>query len=430
MSERHRKLHELKQKFKAAYDDVALKQCTIDKCLSDPICAHTLQRGSILKYLSGIGERNSEGVYYLEDRVEYDFKNLKITSLQTLNKVDFKPISAASTFYGFCKMHDEVFNQEIENVNFDQSDRMAFYHSFRTFAHSLRKEAETLEYLSQKLLSDLESLPEKIDSVKEKMQKVNPVETIPDDLVLTEEEMIPLKKQFNELADSGYSTNDDVRKTMEQVMGGVLNKKSVTGKDIKELFIKANDFLTTNPTINDLDPVIEQLSGLLPPQMFDIKLNRGRLSHLFDTKQFGELSYFTNSITGVYPIAGAFVAGYLDNILAPFNDGYVVMPRYAVTFFPEPALNRSTFVIASYKENPNVNIFFSRLRIMNDSDFKQFISNLILLRGTNTFFSPRYWAKLLDDERQLILQRREFKKDTEFGIYNLGLNLFEIKFED
>ncbi|MCU0432155.1 MAG: hypothetical protein MUC87_01720 [Bacteroidia bacterium] len=431
MSERHRKLDELKQQYKAAYAELAVNQCTIDNCSETPIKAHTLQEGRILKYLKGIGERNQEGVYYLDDHVDYDFKNLKITSLHALNKIDFKPISEASTFYGFCKRHDEVFNQEIENVVFDGSRRMAFYHSFRTFSFGLRKETETMEYLTKKLFLDLESLPVSISSVRTQIDGVVPfLGMISDDFVYSKKEVNQFRQPFDELVDSGYLPNDDVRKNMTEFIGDFFERNSVTGKDIKEFFQKSASRLNTYGEVKQLETLIEQLSNILPPQLFEVKLRRTRLSHIFENKQYEEMTYFIRTLPYVFPVAGSFVAGYLDNILAPFNDGYVVMPRYALTFFPEPSQNRTVFIFGAYRENPNVALFYSRLNVKTDLEFQRFVSKLILLRGTNTFFAPRYWIKLTEEERALILKRKQLKNDTEFGIYDLELNLFQNKLID
>lgn len=431
MSERYRRFHELKKKFQNAHDEVSIKKCSIDNCVDVPINAHTIHKKGALKFLAGIGENNSEGVYYLDDKVEYDFKNLKITSIQAVNRIDFKSIALASTFYGFCKKHDEVFNQEIENVTYDESNRMAFYHTFRAHSYALHKEAEMLEYLCQKILVELNLLPAAVDTVKPQLDKIQPLlNTLPDNYILSEEQVGMFRNKFEDLASSDFSTDENIKREMHKFLDGAFSKESITGKDLKDVLQKGMDFFNSDPRISELDSVVTTLSNAVPPAAFGVRLTRTRLSHLFENKIHNEFLYFNHSITGAFPLTGTFVAGYLDNIVAPFSDGYVVMPKYAVTFFPEPKLNRTIFIFGSFKENPNVQIFYSRMRIMDDKSFKKFMSNLILLRGSNTYFSPRFWNKLTVAEREIIVKRKELKRDTDFGLYDLDLNLFDQKYKD
>lgn len=429
MSERLRKLQELKEKFSAVHEELKIKRCSLDNCIETPIKAHTIQERGALKYLAGIGEKNLEGVYYLDDTVKYDFENLKITSIQALNKLDFKAISTASTFYGFCKRHDEIFNKEIENVIYDGSDRMSFYHTFRTQACSLHKTSDILEHLNKVILAELQKLPANLSPLKEQMHKINSsLNGIPDAYVLTNEQVEDFRGKFEALGDTDFSTNGKIKKEMASFFTAFFSTGQVTGKYLKNLPNSLLNFLNTK--FSELMSLESLLVSSIPQALQELLNTRTRLSRSFENKTYNDFVYFSHSLKGIFPLAGAFVAGYLDHIISPDDDGSVMMPKYAVTFFPEPSLNRTTFIFGSFNENRNVSILYSKLRIKSDSEFGKFMSDLILNRGSNTYFSPRLWNKLSHAEREIIIQRKERRKDTDFGLYDLGLNIFDPRFID
>ena len=87
----------------------------------------------------------------IEDEVNGNNSIYTFTSFETSETrlIDtLKPIGkgVASTFFGFCDYHDNVLFSDIENFEFDESEKHLFLHSYRSFAHSYHRKQEELKW--------------------------------------------------------------------------------------------------------------------------------------------------------------------------------------------------------------------------------------------------------------------------------------------
>ncbi|MCR4030430.1 MULTISPECIES: hypothetical protein [Flavobacterium] len=100
--------------------------------------AHSIQRNGRLSIIES--EVNKNLSVYCFSHFKSDEKNL-ISDLVPLGKKE------ASTFYGFCDLHDTNLFSPIENFPFDIDSQMHFFlHSYRSFAHSYHKKKEELNF--------------------------------------------------------------------------------------------------------------------------------------------------------------------------------------------------------------------------------------------------------------------------------------------
>ncbi|WP_276496729.1 hypothetical protein [Pontibacter litorisediminis] len=77
---------------------------------------------------------------------------------------DLKPIGKkeASTFFGFCDYHDSKLFSDIENNQFDGSDKHLFLHSYRSFAHSYHRKNEEVKVYNNPDSEFVKILPPKL----------------------------------------------------------------------------------------------------------------------------------------------------------------------------------------------------------------------------------------------------------------------------
>ncbi len=113
-----------------------IKECFYHKkeeCNGKIKQAHSIQRN---KRLSIIDEE-IDG-----NKVLYTFTEFEIGKEEFIKKLVPIGKGKASTFFGFCDYHDTSLFSEIENKEFDDSDKHCFLHSYRSFAHSYHRKME------------------------------------------------------------------------------------------------------------------------------------------------------------------------------------------------------------------------------------------------------------------------------------------------
>lgn len=113
-----------------------IKECFYHKkeeCSGKIIQAHSIQRN---KRLSIIEEDINE------NKMLYTFTEFEIGKDEFIKKLIPIGKGKASTFFGFCNFHDTNLFSEIENKEFDDSDKHCFLHSYRSFAHSYHRKIE------------------------------------------------------------------------------------------------------------------------------------------------------------------------------------------------------------------------------------------------------------------------------------------------
>lgn len=104
------------------FKDTDFKMClgfNKAECDHGFIEAHSLQNNGVLNQIA-----KDNHVYYLD---------MNFDEQTTLPKLEFKlkGKNQASTFYGFCKHHDEIYFSKIEDVDYQNTDEQNFWFAFR-----------------------------------------------------------------------------------------------------------------------------------------------------------------------------------------------------------------------------------------------------------------------------------------------------------
>ena len=117
-----------------------IKQClhpNPEECDEKIIKAHSIQNNRILKRISTNGE-----VY-----MPLSKNNLPFVTIDRYGR------KVASVFTGFCKKHDKILFQPIEDRKFTKTEEQTFLYTYRTFAYEYHRKLEVnnfLEIMSQK----------------------------------------------------------------------------------------------------------------------------------------------------------------------------------------------------------------------------------------------------------------------------------------
>lgn len=133
------------------------KSCFInnDEC-NTIIKAHSVQENGELSKLMGIVDGKQQVLQFI-DNPETPYKDLKNIE-----------ITKASTFYGFCAKHDQIF-EPIDKNSFTSNIQKLFLYSFRSFAFSYHNIKSHQDYT----LNFVESLSEEISPLIDSLNKID-----------------------------------------------------------------------------------------------------------------------------------------------------------------------------------------------------------------------------------------------------------------
>jgi len=140
--EERERLNDLGKKAFSKDHENKQKSCFInnDEC-NGKMNAHSIQRKGQLSKLMGVVDGKEQVLQFIE--------NPK-TLIKELKPIDIKK---ASTFYGFCHKHDQIF-EPIDQNTFTSSKQEHFLYSFRSFAFSYHNVKSFQDYTSN-LVEDL-----------------------------------------------------------------------------------------------------------------------------------------------------------------------------------------------------------------------------------------------------------------------------------
>ena len=131
------KMHKL---IKESRNEAYIKHClhpNVKECDETIIKAHSIQNNRILKKISTNGEVC----------MPLSKNNLPIVAMDRYGR------KVASVFTGFCKKHDKILFQPIEDREFTKTEEQLFLYTYRTFAYEYHRKLEAnnfLEIMAQK----------------------------------------------------------------------------------------------------------------------------------------------------------------------------------------------------------------------------------------------------------------------------------------
>lgn len=354
----------------------ALKQhfkhsgCFYPNCDEKTIKAHSIQMNGPLKLISDKVDRQEHQVYYLKDELRFIPNEGVVGSHQNqYRSLNFRGISEASTFRGFCQKHDKIFKDAIEDVPYSGMKEQQFLFMYRAFAHMIHHKISTNKGVST--ICDINN--EKITKARIELEGIN---------------------------DRG---DNSIKKKKES-----LN----------------NVFDSLNATMNN---ITEQT----PIELSELDANiKFELDEIVRNKDYDCVNFLSRSFEGLFPWACSTVVGYLHPNRIPSSNGIAYSNYYAITVLPDKHSSRTHVMIASLNETPNAKPQMERFRTMQSSEFRKQISNMIIQRATNVFLSPRMINLMDESEFQSIisarLERTKFLDELEVQDYEF--NLFSSKY--
>lgn len=365
------------KEYKKIKDGFSLRKCSYPECQDKAIGAHTLQKGGPLRFISDAIGTQMNHVYFLDNEMNFSPESGTFELLQNEKKrLKSSGIGEASMFPGFCDKHDKMFGHTIEDVDFIGTLEQCFLHSYRTFAYHLHNESGLLKGLRNSMSINSE-----------------------------------MTKKFE-----GELSKVDLTKypPVQEILGPVIN--SLSGL---------------------MDGLSNEMSSLAQAAKVEHKerdaLRKKMLDDMILTNTHDNMMFCVKSFEGLFPIAAATVINYLDDTARriPSADGFAYEAAYAITIFPEPSTSKTHFIIAALKETPNVSGQMKRFESLKDGPFLRLMSNLLLLRGTNTYLSPRLYRVLSEEEvKELINIRVDHEAlDEELGIGYCEFHLFDKRFK-
>lgn len=345
------------------------KKCFYPCCEQNTIRAHSIQMNGPLRLIcDDIGSQSLQ-VYFLDDDFQYIPKEQIIGSHQNeYKKLRNRGIAEASTFQGFCEEHDKIFKDTIEDAAFVGSEEQQFLFMYRAFAYMMH---------------------------------------------------------HNIAGNKGAGSVLNLSKEMLQDSSKVLDEVPKGDKHIDSMM----DGL--NQALNSLGAKMGDITELLPVELSELDASiKFKLDSILENKSFDEVNFLCRSFDGIFPWACSTVVSYLHPDRIPSEDGIAYSNYYAITVLPDKESVRTHIMIGALNETPNAIPQMNSFRSMSSSNFRKMISNLIIQRGVNTYFSPRLVdSNHKEDFQKLIKARIErFNYKDELDVVNYDINLFSGKF--
>lgn len=345
------------------------KKCFYPDCNEKTIKAHSIQMNGPLKVICDDVENQSQQVYFLDDDFQYIPQHEIIGShMNEYGKFRNRGIGEASTFQGFCQKHDSIFKEKIEDVPFTGSQEQQFLFMYRAFAYMMHQTT---------------SGNKGVDSV------------------------LNLSKDM-----LGKSS-----KVLDEVPKGDVHIDSM--------------MQSLNNALNSLGAKMESISKQIPNELSELDASiKMQLDSIVKSYVFDEVNFICRSVEGIFPWACSTVVSYLNDFMIRSSDGIAYSNYYAITVLPDPSSSRTHIMIGSLNETPNAKPQMEHFKSMSSSKFRKLISDMIIQRGANTYFSPRLiHSEEKEDIQKIIIARlnRHTYKD-ELGVQNYDVNLFSSKY--
>lgn len=331
------------------------ESCFINDSCDKTIKAHSIQENGELSKLQGFINGKQQVLHFKE--------NIKSES----KELDFIEITKASTFYGFCHKHDQIF-EPIDKKIFISNEQKLFLYSYRSFSfsyHHIKSHQDNTLNLVGNLSN---SIPPLIDSINNLSSSLG--------LNLT-----------NELNKTKLpSINDEQRELLELVR-----------------FEKYRKFLIEyerNKIYSQLDYLTYEVNHLSP-----IACSSWMVMHL----NFGD-SYIINKTDNSSYYGYPIMISVLPNEL---NKTTIVLARFKFDSESKLIFNQLNMLKAHSKQ------------------FEIEISKLIFAKTENFYLQPDFWNFLDEKEKKTIIEGKNIEKSifpekrTEFEM----INLFDEKYK-
>lgn len=405
-----KKLYEMQQNMPSLSGSDKDK-CFFCDCESNSIKSHSISKKKVLALLESQIKNGGIGIYYLEDVPDVDFKEDKsISSFKKVNRRLYKDgKDTISTFYGFCSDCDASVFLPLDRYDYQNNRQINFLHALRTQAYQLTQERNIFLHIKNNIISlmyEADGEMNKLDGFPKMIADY--LTHIPDNADVTWD----MAKDITSLL--GQSANLPIKRIREEVdmnqrntLATLANPSSypmigaIYKNEIKKVLIIFNQTMGTyksTPTYvfeSEIDVQISRVEN-------EIK----HLTQFYRSSNFETHSYQCIPIQGVFLIAGAFT--YRLN-----NESIITL-----TFFPEESTNRTYFVFSEQKDPSSNSLYLSILNLKSENEFRMVASDIILSVGSNVFLSPKYYEKLPQEVKDLLVRDKTELKEIGFNLFS------------
>lgn len=328
---------------------------------------------------------------------------------------------AASTFYGFCGLHDTKLFLPIENNNdFNESTEHCFLHSYRSFAYSFHELKKTYK-LANNVIGDISKqinelpitdLSDKLTGLKNQLHNLE-----------TENTLFPKEELQKQSVTNLLPKIENLNKLLETTLG----KNAI---DLSQLNLdKINTFNDVSGLFDKLPVAFNQLKSMLSDSKEKLSYTKEELDskHLhswsewmkkykvildnaIESKSYGKLKYRFVVKEGLFPFACAFafspdfLYSGINNIIFPStNPEDVLNSCLMATVLPDKS-NKTIIIFACFDGDRQSEYFLNKLfSLKNEEEFERAVTSIIINKSSNVFLNPTMWDKL--GERQKILEK-------------------------
>lgn len=404
----YEKLNHIKDLLKKLEEKKGL--CFIDGCNRQSIGSHTISESRILEKLQEKDGKYGLVLLQLEDKPNVDFKQKTISTYKNSERqLIRKGKTNSSVFYGFCDRHDPELFYELDNENYFNNSKINFLHAYRAFALYISNANNQFSFAQNKTLESLKSINPQVTKLEPDLQKVSQLlNKIPDNYNLIFEEMKPLLVQMESLIQNNIGVDkSELRQSMHQQLSQLTDKTlfPITGSVFKDKIKTIIDSSTSKMQIPE-----ELINDLEYSIKYRVEENN-KIKSLFNSaclnEKYDTIDCLSRPIFGIYGITGNFVFKTINNDLL------------SLTFFPEFETCKTQVIISSLENNKTI---LSKINIMDDIEYKNLLSSIIIGQGTNVFMKPSFYKNLDPKIQTRIL-------DNKAIINQKDLNYFKRKEE-
>lgn len=380
-------------------------KCFADGCMTELIHLDPLFEPNSIAELYEKDKENNSSVFYLNDNLEYipDFLieksfNKKVPSRKLVSRSSQNP----SIFNGFCINHNAEEFYGIDRNSYENKQEINFLHAYRAFGHFFSVSKSKNHFACHKLIEFIESSEVKAPSkLVEGMASLKEMfDEIPDDFIVNYELFEPVLEVFSE----------KVRTLEKNRFSGMINLNLDEICDKNRYPVIATEFKTNiNVLIHSVvmsdDCPVTLANYELEIYVHKLKENNAmeaKFKSIQKSKAYSEMVMFSRAIDGVYGITGSFVH--------QFDDFELI----TVTIFSEPNKGETQVLLSSFE---GTNTDFDKIQKMEDLEFRQLISEIILQSGSNIFMSPSFFYNLDSNIQSYFLNHEDRKEDERVNIF-------------
>ena len=399
----HDKLNHLQKLLKKFDNKKGL--CFVDNCNHVAIGSHTISEAKVLDQIQENDGKHGDVLLHLEDKPLINYKEkVVITYKNTERHLVRRGKSKSSVFYGFCNTHDTVLFRELDNLDYANNSRINFLHAYRAFALYATILNEYLFNFKNKTLKQLNEVNPQLSIMKSEFKAISKVfDKIPNDYSINYEEIKPELDHIEKLVkqDIIFDKNN-LRKSIIKELSALIDKSlyPINGLELKEKLSKFMDSCISRMQLPE--KLLIELEHTIKLKIEENNIIRTLFNSIYQNEKYDELSYLYRPIEGIYKFTGNFVF-HLNNEM------------FSLTFFPEFENGQTHVILTSIADNET---FFNKINGMDDLEFKNLLSSIIINQGTNVFMSPSFWDSLDKVIQNKILNKKTRFKQGDKNVFN------------